>query len=146
MWVVNPSEEEEKRLINRWDTVPGAHLGANWPWKHGSQVLPPQRNCADLVWTHYPNGWGNEGVRGAHQHSLEELFLPILGEGSRGCDLYSSLQVTACFDPSASGPVALILSCPSTPLSLPHTGQMRSAIDAGYLLLCSSGSDEPLAV
>lgn len=81
MWVVNPSEEEEKRLINRWDTVPGAHLGANWPWKHGSQVLPPQRNCADLVWTHYPNGWGNEGVRGGPSAQSRRVLSPYPWRG-----------------------------------------------------------------
>lgn len=36
MWVVNPSEEEEKRLINLRDTVPGATSGGQlaleaWP-------------------------------------------------------------------------------------------------------------------
>lgn len=50
MWVVNPSEEEEKWVINLRNTVPGAMSGGQL----ARCSLPPHlRGHAELDWTQW---------------------------------------------------------------------------------------------
>lgn len=51
MWVVNPSEEEENKLIYLRDVVPGATSAGQLVWKHGSRVLPSQGGVAEVMGT-----------------------------------------------------------------------------------------------
>lgn len=117
MWVVNPSEEEEKGLINLKDMVPGATSGGQLPLEVWLPGATPTRGPAEWCG---PKGQGNEGFwhRGTPIATiLKSHFSLYFEETSKGCDLCSSLQGTAQLDPSVS--VAFILSCPSTPPSLP---------------------------
>lgn len=91
MWVVNPSEEEEKGLINLRDAVPGAASGGQLAlnaWFPGA--TPPRGYCRGGV---DREGGGVRVHRGA----------PI--------------------PKSPVGTVRLVLSCPSTPPSLPQRWQ-----------------------
>lgn len=81
MWVVNPSEEEEKGLINRRDTVPAAtSVGqlALEAWLPG--VTTPRELCRAGVdpMDGVMKVKGSLAQRGPHQHSLEESLLLLL--------------------------------------------------------------------
>lgn len=58
MWVVNPSEEEEKGLINLKDMVPGATSGGQLPLEVWLPGATPTRGPAEWCG---PKGQGNEG-------------------------------------------------------------------------------------